>query len=226
LLQRSLALTYCLRPTHREFWKPDGGLLLTTCRSETMSRIESQSRDQHEKLFTCLSQNNEELSKAREELSNARNEATESHSKLAADVQAVREELKTSNQRLDNISSAAASLKSSIMTLGNIGRQILLFISTFPVEVRDLLKTIVRSNVQMYTLLLSTQANISTNPTILLQSNIHFEDALGRTRELPFEWFRHWEVGFHASDNIRVLISTRPSTAFSLRSSRMSQERL
>lgn len=171
-------------------------LLLSTCHSEIMSRIESQSRDQHDKLFTCLSQNKEVLSRARDELSEARNEATESHSKLAADVQTVREELKTSNQRLDNISSAATSLQASTMTLGNIGRQILLFISTFPAEIRDLLKTIVRSNVQIYTLLLSTQDNMSSNPTLLLQSNIHFEDALGRSRELPFEWFRHWEVGF------------------------------
>jgi len=44
--------------------------------------------------------------------------------------------------------------------------------------------------------MLQMQQNISPRPTNLLESNIRFEDALGEIKELPYEYFRHWEVEF------------------------------
>lgn len=42
--------------------------------------------------------------------------------------------------------------------------------------------------------LLRTFATVSKAPTLLLQDNIHLEDALGRTMSLPYEHFRYWPV--------------------------------
>jgi hypothetical protein len=56
--------------------------------------------------------------------------------------------------------------------------------------------------------------------TFLLGNNIRFEDVLGRTRSLPYEHFRHWEVGSKGqyfcdpvkmksmSDVLRILLIT------------------
>jgi hypothetical protein len=159
-----------------------------------MTRIESQSRDQHEAILIGISQHQESLCQVQREFSRMRQETAESQSKLAEGLQTVRQELESNSELLNSMSSPTLSLQSSAMTLGNIGRQILVFLSTFPAEIRDMLKTIVRSNLQIYSILLSSQTNISANPSLLLKSNIRFEDALGRVRELPFEWFRHWEA--------------------------------
>ncbi len=99
-----------------------------------------------------------------------------------------------SHEKLDAISAKANATHASIMSLRSLGEQMMDYIRQFPQEIRDLLRVILLSNWQMYQVLLQIQHHISYNPTGRLDSNITFEDALGEYRELPYEYFRHWEV--------------------------------
>jgi hypothetical protein len=96
--------------------------------------------------------------------------------------------------RLEAISSSLKSMQTSLLNLRSLGERMLQSITTLPSDIRDLLRKILRSNMQIYYLLLQNQNTLSPTPTMLLQSNIRFEDALGVVRELPYQWFRHWEV--------------------------------
>lgn len=98
------------------------------------------------------------------------------------------------DRRFDEIGDKIEDTKTSVMSLRSAWEQILRSVGTFPREMRELLQNIVRANWQMYQVLLSIQQSTSRSPTGLLESNIRFEDALGECRELPYEYFRHWEV--------------------------------
>lgn len=113
---------------------------------------------------------------------------------LRDEVKALSTNTACNNTRLDSISSATSSIQSSVMSLRDLSEQVTRFLSTFPTDIRGLLQKILRTNLQIYWLLLRSQTNVSASPSLLSQSNIQFEDALGRVKELPFEWFRHWEV--------------------------------
>jgi hypothetical protein len=95
---------------------------------------------------------------------------------------------------LDTLSSSARSVETSVMSLRDTGQQILRFMQSFPCEIRDLLQKILRVNLQLYWMLTKIQSNLTKSPTTLLESNILFEDAMGRVQSLPYEWFRHWET--------------------------------
>jgi hypothetical protein len=94
----------------------------------------------------------------------------------------------------DQIAASRAAFETSVVSVRDIGRQILCFINSFPREIRALLQKILRTNIQTYYLLLHFQNNLTSNPSISSGRNICFEDALGRSHRLPYEWFRHWEV--------------------------------
>jgi hypothetical protein len=38
------------------------------------------------------------------------------------------------------------------------------------------------------------QNNLPKSPTTILESNIIFEDAMGRVQGLPYQWFQHWKM--------------------------------
>jgi hypothetical protein len=47
---------------------------------------------------------------------------------------------------------------------------------------------------EMERVLLAVLQNIPATPTALVASNIKFTDALDRYRELPYDYFRKWDV--------------------------------
>ena len=94
-----------------------------------------------------------------------------------------------SHKKLDALSTKTDATQSSILSLRSLAEQVASHIAHFPRELRDLLRAILRSNWQMYQVLLQVQRCTSHNPTGLLDSNIKFEDALGEYRELPYEYF-------------------------------------
>lgn len=51
-----------------------------------------------------------------------------------------------------------------------------------------------QSNLQIYNLLRSMRNKLIQTPQFALSDSILFEDALGRVKPLPYEWFRRWEV--------------------------------
>jgi chromosome segregation ATPase len=113
---------------------------------------------------------------------------------LSNKVDTLNESISRNTSQLNSISSATSSIQTSVVSLRNLGGRFVQFINTFPAEIRELLQRILRTNLQIYYMLLFSQTDIGRSPSLLLQSNIRFEDALGRVRELPYEWFRHWEV--------------------------------
>jgi hypothetical protein len=98
------------------------------------------------------------------------------------------------NDQLETISKSTRGTHSSVLSLRNIGQQLLVFLETFSTETRKVLEKILRTDLRTYHLLLQVQRDIAASPTGLLKSNIKFEDAIGRFRELPYEYFRYWEV--------------------------------
>ena len=109
----------------------------------------------------------------------------------------------TSNRRFDEIGAKFEDTRTSVMSLRTTWEQILGCLGTFPRarEMRELLQKILRANWQMYQILLKIQQSTARSPTGLLESNIRFEDALGDYREMPYEYFRHWEVRITAFIN-------------------------
>jgi hypothetical protein len=97
---------------------------------------------------------------------------------------------------MDVISDKVDVAQLSIMGMRSLGEQILEYIRTFPREIRGLLRTIMQNNWQMYQVLLQIQHNTSRVPTAMQASNIRFTNVLGEYRELPYEYFCHWEVRF------------------------------
>ena len=106
----------------------------------------------------------------------------------------LREANAVSHEKLDALSTKADAIQTSIVSLRGLGEQIMNYIGHFPEDIRDLLRSILQSNWQLYQVLLQIQQSTPHSPTGLLDSNIKFEDALGEYSELPYEYFRHWEV--------------------------------
>ena len=104
------------------------------------------------------------------------------------------EEGTATRARLDAISSDTNATQASITNLRTLAEQITGYIRTFPQNVRDALQGPMQSNWQMYQILLQIQRATSRAPTSLHASNIRFTNALGEYRELPYEYFCHWEV--------------------------------
>lgn len=100
----------------------------------------------------------------------------------------------TSKKSLEALSSDIHATRTAVMSLRDIGKQVTKILCTFPSEMRNLLQKILQTNWQIYKLLLNIQNNPAQSPTGLLESNIKFEDAMGELYELPYEYFRYWEV--------------------------------
>lgn len=64
----------------------------------------------------------------------------------------------------------------------------------FSIDALNMLRRILQTNLEIYALLLRIQAQISRALSPSTEDCIHFQDALGRVQELPYNWFRHWEI--------------------------------
>lgn len=82
----------------------------------------------------------------------------------------------------------------SVVQARHFGQHVMDHLNAFSGKIQGLLQAVLQSNLQTYQLMLQMQQNIPPRPTNLLESNIRFEDALGEIKELPYEYFRHWEV--------------------------------
>ena len=145
-----------------------------------MSRIESRGKKDHKDLMTKILEQRQRFNRVDDELQAVKDQVSQGQGAL--------------ENRLDKISNTTTNLHTSVKSLQSLGSQILAFIGTFSAEIQILLQRIIHTDQQMFSLLLQVQHRISASPTTMLQSNIKFEDALGRACELPYEYFQHWEV--------------------------------
>lgn len=176
-------------------------LLLKVSSSETISELESRNREQRSSLLSEIVRIRSSLAQLSDDVQEvkqvtAQRSTVSTNDTLGAVHCQMDEFTESTNSRLDSISSSTKSLQTSVLSLRDIGQQVINFLETFPKEIRELLHKILQMNFQIYSLLLHSQSNIGTSPTLLLESNIRFEDALGRVRELPYQWFRYWEASF------------------------------
>lgn len=73
-----------------------------------------------------------------------------------------------------------------------VGASLLGCLIPFSEKVLRYLRENMKANMEIYALLLKIQSSM---PKQLNEGDkIHFEDVLGRTKTLPYEYFRHWEV--------------------------------
>ena len=72
--------------------------------------------------------------------------------------------------------------------------QLLSMVGKFSVEALKLLKRILETDLEIYALLRQVQERLPRGPPEATHDCIHFQDALGRTQELPYRYFRYWEV--------------------------------
>lgn len=95
---------------------------------------------------------------------------------------------------LESIDAGVDRLDHSVVQARQFGQQVIDYLNAFSGKIQRLLQAVLQSNLQTYQLMLQMQQSMPPRPTNLLESNIRFEDALGEIKELPYEYFRHWEV--------------------------------
>jgi len=180
-------------------------LLLATHASETLSRTERRLSTDQEEILARVQDAKDGMSRLREDIKRMdasttavqeqhRQETADSSNQLAQQLSQINNNTASTNQSIYSLTSGFASISTSLTRLCDLGTQALAILRSFPAELRMLIQTIVRTNIQMYAILLEVHRRIATSPTLALESNIRVEDALGEIRSLPFEWFRHWEV--------------------------------
>ena len=93
-----------------------------------------------------------------------------------------------SSHMLDHFRSVFFHLK----MVGMAGASVLGCLIPFSEKVLRYLRENMKANIEIYALLLRIQSSM---PKQLNNGDqFHFEDVLGRTKNLPYEYFRHWEV--------------------------------
>ena len=100
----------------------------------------------------------------------------------------------TQQRLLEMIPTSTQAITLCVWNLKRILEQLVRVFGEFSVDVLRTLNQIMRTNLEMYALLRSIQNQMPNSPAPELRDCIHFQDALGRTRNLQYEWFQHWEV--------------------------------
>ncbi|KAF1975820.1 hypothetical protein BU23DRAFT_457585, partial [Bimuria novae-zelandiae CBS 107.79] len=115
--------------------------------------------------------------------------------KLSTDqrLSQIKNDTASTRRSASTITAGITFMYTSLGTLCGLGIQILSILRSFPQELQALLQNLVRTNIQMYAVLLEVHRKICASPTLTLDSNIRVEDAFGQVRSLPYERFRHWE---------------------------------
>ena len=164
----------------------------------TLLRMDTRNQEKHSDLMSKAAEHRAALHKVQDGVAQIEDKMSRAGAVFDRRLDGIENDItqaeKTSSRCLDEISAKVGDTRTSVMSLRSTGEQILKFLRTFPGEMRELLENILRANWQTYQVLLRIQQSTTRSPTGLLESNIRFEDALGEYRELPYEFFRHWEV--------------------------------
>ncbi|KAF2110430.1 hypothetical protein BDV96DRAFT_583994 [Lophiotrema nucula] len=179
-------------------------LLLATHASETLSRTEARLSTNQENILTSLEEAKDGMSRMRQDFERMsaattttqeqlRQDTSDSTYQLTEQLNQIGNDTVSTKRSISALTTGVASISTSLTGLCGLGTQALAILRAFPAELQTLLQTVLRTNMQMYAVLLEVHRKIGAPPTLALESNIRIEDALGEIRSLPFEWFRHWE---------------------------------
>ena len=92
------------------------------------------------------------------------------------------------------ISMGFRSVLDGLDTAGAMGRNIISVLIPFSEKAIEFLRKNMKANMEIYALLLKIQTNIAQGIFPSRQDSVHFEDVLGRKRDLAYNSFRHWDV--------------------------------
>ena len=159
-----------------------------------MSRLEKRENEEHTILMHKVEDQDTAIREVGSRTQEILSHQTRAQDSMQSGFESLERGLNHADERIENVSKETTSIQTSLISIRSIGEQLLYFIRTFPAEIRQMLQNVVATNMRTYTLLLQIQGDITRPPTMLLQDNIWFEDAMGRVRRLPYTWFRHWEV--------------------------------
>ncbi|KAL8714822.1 MAG: hypothetical protein Q9220_001335 [cf. Caloplaca sp. 1 TL-2023] len=155
-------------------------LLLTTQVWKTVCHIEGRAKENDQGVAEKLTGQRHQLDRVEAGINDL-------------DQRLAREQTAT-NQKISDLGATTTTSNAAILSLRDISGYISTFLASFPQEFRGFIQRVLQDNWNMYQVLLQIRDRIPAQPTTLIDSNIKFEDALGRTKELPYEFFRHWEV--------------------------------
>ncbi|KAH7413667.1 hypothetical protein DE146DRAFT_2500 [Phaeosphaeria sp. MPI-PUGE-AT-0046c] len=171
---------------------------LATHSSESLSRIEVQYSQHHNDVLVELGSHQQNLHDISDKLDTTKDELAGEISSASKSLQqgiedAARQSSDT-NLSVVSLTTAFTSSQASLMSLKDVCLEMLLILRKLPTDLLTMLRNIQESNVQMYALLLKIASSVPASPSWLLTSNIRFEDALGVKLDLPYEFFKHWEI--------------------------------
>lgn len=97
-------------------------------------------------------------------------------------------------QSLIPISRASGAIVKHVSRIERILLELLRLFGGFTETVLKLLHRILKTDVEIYALLRQIQNSIMRTPGLMVEDCLKFTDALGRTQQLAYQWFRHWDV--------------------------------
>ena len=98
-----------------------------------------------------------------------------------------------SQARLDAVLAQSYHTHTTIVNIRSLAEQVMAFVGTFTNEVRGLLHSIVQADWRTYQAVLQLHERLARSPSFSGGSYLRFTNALGEYRELPYEFFCHWE---------------------------------
>lgn len=97
-------------------------------------------------------------------------------------------------QTLTSIPTATQRIAAYVDRIIGILRSLLGAFQVFSAEALDLLKKLLQTNLETHALLLRLQEQIPQSLKMPTQTLFYFQDVLGQEHELPYDWFKHWDI--------------------------------
>ena len=97
-------------------------------------------------------------------------------------------------QTLTSIPTATQRIAAYFDRVIDILRPLLEAFQGFSAEALELLKKTLQTNLETHALLLRLQGQIPQSLKMPTHTLFYFQDVLGRDHELPYDWFRHWDI--------------------------------
>lgn len=197
-------------------------LVLATQASETLSTTEKRLANQHEDLVQRFQDTRSEMANLAREIAGMRAETLAYGEQARQDsISSARNNERLSNQinsnnttvvqKLSNLSAGISSVRNSVSGLRDLSAQIISLLSSIPTELGCMIQSVIRSNARIESMLLGIQQRVPASPSLLMESNIRLEDALGRVHaDIPFEWFQYWEVNLLILSLLTSRLTTIP----------------
>ncbi|KAK6369285.1 hypothetical protein LTS17_009625 [Exophiala oligosperma] len=169
-------------------------LLLSVQNAENLGRVAAQTNEGLPKLFSKL----ESMSVEQTRISSSVVSQTDTLQQVGDGQRKLQTSFDDNTQqivsKLDEADKRDRSLSHAMTSLTQNWAKVLATFSSLPHEFRDMLRRITASHFEMYGMLRTVQDHLSRTPCLHTQDSILFEDVLGRSKLLPYEYFQHFDV--------------------------------